>query len=154
MNRESILTLLLLIGLFGLRPVQGQEIRGLSPSIQMDFGYPELQVLEGVEFVDENDDNILSAGEAMLISFSIKNIGEYPAVKVKIRLKELNQVPGLDLSEDVEVGGIAPGETKLVQIGISSDKSLTKGTASLVFEILENERFQNLSVPYVVNTQP
>lgn len=148
-------TFILLIFLaFGPKTTHAQEFRGSSPSIQMDFGFPELKVMDDIEFVDEDDDFQLSAGEAMLISFSIQNNGEYAAKDVMIQVSELNGTLGIDLPEPVEVGEIKAGERKLIQIGIGSDEQLKKGTASFVFQIMENGEVQNLSVPYVVNTKP
>lgn len=130
-----------------------QEYRGTSNSVALDFGYPKLQFMDDIEYLDEDNDNQLSSGEAMLISFTIRNLAEYPANNVKVRPEELNKIAGLDIPEEVEVGEIKAGESKKVQIGIGAESTLRKGTASFVFRIMENGVYQNLSVPYVVNTK-
>jgi len=130
-----------------------QTFIGESKAVPMNFGYPKLQVLDDVTFVDEDDDDLLSAGEAMLISFSIQNQGKYPAVEVRVVPKELNNLSGLDIPYEVEIGKIPPGETREIQIGIASEMNLPDGTASFVFRIEENGTFENISVPYVVSTK-
>ncbi|MEM7660035.1 MAG: hypothetical protein AAF399_28250 [Bacteroidota bacterium] len=130
-----------------------QTVSATSKGVTMDFGYPKLQVLDDVTFTDENDDDLLSAGEAMLIGFTIENKGKYPAVNVKVIPQELNNIPGLDLADPVEIGEIPPGEKREVRVGIGSSDDLADGTASFVFRIEENGTFENISVPYVVSTR-
>ncbi|MEM7373194.1 MAG: hypothetical protein AAF587_31510 [Bacteroidota bacterium] len=156
MNRLSLLlkyvfATVYCVGMLHL--AHGQEYRGSSSKVSLDFGYPKLQVMDDIEFLDENNDSQLSSNEAMLISFSVKNIGEYPATNVKVRPEELNKTPGLDIPGEIDLGEIKAGESKKVEIGIEGKETLRKGTASFVFRIMENGAFQNLSVPYVVNTK-
>ncbi|MEZ4827495.1 MAG: hypothetical protein R3C61_14625 [Bacteroidia bacterium] len=148
---QKITTLIILFcGL--VSRVAGQEIYGTSDTLILDFGYPILTVIDDLRFTDENDNNNIDPEESSIISFTIKNTGAYMARAVAIRPKELNNLTGLRLPEEVKIGDIYPGEDKLVQVGIVSGNNLERGTASLIFYIHENGAYDDISIVYAVGT--
>lgn len=132
--------------------VSAQVIDNTSKSLRLSFGFPILQVEDDIQFQDQNDNNIIDPGEGGLISFTIKNAGKYPALKVAIYPKELSGVLGLELPEVQEVGDLMPGESKLVEVGLFAENTLQKGTANFIFEIHENGEYENISVVYALDT--
>lgn len=146
-----IFSLSILLILWGGR-TYGQTFQAESEEITMKFGFPELKIMDDLLYEDENQNKQLDVDEACLISFSVQNVGKYTAKDVAIRPEELNGIKGLDLPKKVAVGEIKPGETKSVQIGMTSTDSLQAGTASLVFYILEKGEERNLSVVYALGT--
>ncbi|MDX2247860.1 MAG: hypothetical protein SF052_13835 [Bacteroidia bacterium] len=129
-----------------------QEIYAQSDTLHLDFGYPIISVVDDLRFTDENDNNNIDPGESSIISFTIKNTGNYLAKGVSIRPQELNNLSGLMLPDEVKIGDIKPGEDKLIQVGIVSGENLEKGTASLIFYIHENGRYDDISIVYAVGT--
>ncbi|GAB4412507.1 MAG: hypothetical protein OHK0039_18600 [Bacteroidia bacterium] len=143
---------LLLSGICYTTGLHAQVLRGISNKVKMDFGYPDLKVLDDLTFEDENSNQLIDANEVIQISFTIENAGAYPALAVKIQPQELNGVQGLDLPDEIEVGDIPPGEKRKIRVGIAASEQLEKGSASLFFKIIENGSYDNLSVPYGVGT--
>ena len=136
----------------GFQSLSAQIIKDSSKSIRLNFGFPELQVEDDIQFQDQNDNNIIDPSEGGLISFTIKNVGKYPAKNVAVFPKELSGVPGLELPEKQEIGDLAPGESKLVEVGLFAEENLEKGTANFIFEIHENGEYENISVVYALDT--
>ncbi|MEL6853248.1 MAG: hypothetical protein AAFP92_32355, partial [Bacteroidota bacterium] len=101
---------------------------------------------------DENDNGIVEPGEGSLISFTLQNVGPYPAKNVTVFPRELNDIQGLSLADSIVVGDLASGASKLVQVGIYTEDVLQRGNASLVFEIRENGTYVDISVGYSVDT--
>lgn len=132
--------------------VSAQVIDDTSKSLRLQFGFPDLQVEDDIQFQDQNDNNIIDPGEGGLVSFTIKNAGKYPAINVAVYPKELSGIIGLELPELQEVGNILPGESKLVEIGLFAEKSITKGTANFIFEIHESGEYKDISAVYALDT--
>lgn len=132
--------------------LSAQVIDNTSKSLRLTFGFPDLQVEDDIQFQDQNDNNIIDPGEGGLISFTIKNAGKYPAIKVAVYPKELSGVLGLELPELQEIGDIQPGESKLVEIGLFAEKTITKGTANFIFEIHESGEYKDISAVYALDT--
>lgn len=149
----SVLRLGLITGLLGgVATLPAQVFTGTSSEVMLDFGYPSLQVLDDLEFMDENGNDKIDPGEVIQISFTLENQGQYPAVGVEILPEELNRISGLDLPEAVRVGDLAPGERRKVRVGIAAEEELQAGSASFIFKILENGAYDNISVVYGVGT--
>jgi hypothetical protein len=140
------------ICLAGISGAHAQQISAVSPAVLMDFGYPELLLLDDVLLEEENPNNFLDAGEAVLISFTVENHGAYPARFVTVKPQEINRIQGLVLPVSVEVGDLKPGEKRVVQVGVEATASLQKGTASFIFYLQENGEPQNISIVYALAT--
>ena len=152
-NSGYILGVLLgFVMLFSHSLLKAQVIEATSEAYRMNFGFPELQVLDDLQFLDENDNNIIDPGEGGIISFTVENKSKYTAYSVTIFPSELNNLTGLELPEKVELGDIDPGGKQTVQIAILARADLEEGTASLIFEIFEKGDYENLSVAYTLNT--
>jgi len=145
-----ILCFALTLGLSTALPAQ--VLTGISPSVALDFGYPDLAVLDDLEFQDENNNDNIDPGELIQISFTLENTGKYPAIGVLILPEELNRISGIDLPESVRVGNMEPGDRRKVRVGIAAEAGLQQGSASFIFKILENGSYDNISVVYGVGT--
>lgn len=148
MRSYPILLLCLLLGV----PAWAQSVTATSDAVSLNFGFPDLQVRDNLSFIDENDNNYIDRGEACVISFTVENVGKYPAKGVTVTPEELNNIGGLRLSPQVRIGDIPPGANRTVQVGLAADENLQEGTASLIFRIYENGDYKNLSVVYAVGT--
>ena len=148
-----IYPILLLTLCMGLPAWAGaQVVTATSHTVELNFGFPDLQVQDNLSFIDENDNNYIDRGEACVISFTVENVGKYPAKGVTVTPEELNNIGGLRLSPKVRIGDIPPGANRTVQVGLAADETLQEGTASLIFRIYENGDYKNLSVVYAVGT--
>lgn len=132
--------------------VSAQELTKASKPISLNFGYPQLKILDDLQFIEEEENNSLDPNESGLISFTVKNTGAYTAFGVAVVPEELNGIQGVYLSEEVTIGDLKAGESQLVQIGIEAGPDLERGSASLSFKILENKRFQDISIVYSFQT--
>ncbi|MEL7531576.1 MAG: hypothetical protein AAFN10_09725 [Bacteroidota bacterium] len=131
----------------------GQTLEATSNQLSLDFGYPELRFKnDAIRFIDENDNGIIDPGEGTIIRLVIENLGKYPANDVRLRPQELNQINGLELPEEIEVGDIAAGEQKVVQVGVAAADELDTGTANFIFYAKESAEKGRVSVVYAVAT--
>ncbi len=132
---------------------QGQVLEATSNQLSLDFGYPELRFKnDAIQFIDENDNGIIDPGEGTIIRLVIENLGKYPAKDVRLRPQELNQINGLELPEEIEVGDIQAGEQKVVQVGVAAADELDTGTANFIFYAKEAAEQGRVSVVYAVAT--
>lgn len=138
--------------LYSFSNLAGQEIYADSDSLHLNFGYPILTVIDDLRFIDENENDNIDPEESSIISFTIKNTGRYLAHDVTIRPQELNNLMGIMLPEEVQIGDIKPGDDRLVQVPIATSGNLEKGTASLIFYIHENGKYDDISIVYAVGT--
>jgi hypothetical protein len=145
---RSLLFLLILFPAMSL----AQTVTATSNAVELNFGFPELQVRDNLTFIDENGNNYIDRGEACVISFTVENVGKYPAKGITVTPEELNNIGGLRLSPKVRVGDIPPGANRTVQVGLAAEDDLEEGTASLIFRIYEDGVYKNLSVVYAVGT--
>ncbi|MEM6343733.1 MAG: hypothetical protein AAF927_07625 [Bacteroidota bacterium] len=149
MKNILILSSLLLMTLSSF----GQTLEATSNQISLDFGYPELRFKnDAISFIDENDNGIIDPSEGTIIRLVIENLGKYPAKDVRLRPQELNQINGLELPEEIEVGDIAAGEQKVVQVGVAAADELDTGTANFIFYAKEAAEKGRVSVVYAVAT--
>ncbi|MDP5172603.1 MAG: hypothetical protein NWR72_20340 [Bacteroidia bacterium] len=142
------LVFLLLASLSGY----AQKFVATSLPVKMDFGYPVLEDMDDVTYIDDNNNNIIDPGEGALITFTLKNTGKWTARNVQIRPEELNGINGIEIDKVIDIGDIQPGESKDVSIGVYANRSLSRGTASFIFYIDENGSYNNVSVVYGVDT--
>ncbi|MEO1450173.1 MAG: hypothetical protein AAFV07_11635 [Bacteroidota bacterium] len=150
--RFACLICVALLCLCGSQKLAAQELNQLSKPITLNFGYPELKIMDDLQFIEEEENNSLDPDESGLISFTVKNVGSYTAYGVAVVPEELNGIEGVYLPSEITIGDLKPGESQLVQIGIEADSNLEKGSASLSFKILENKRFQDISIVYSFQT--
>ena len=148
-QKNIVLIILIIMGAFTLK---AQEIYGTSDSLKMDFGYPTIELIDDIQFLDEYDNNHIDPGETISISFTIENKGKYIAKSLSIHPQEYNNIAGLEFTESVDVGDLAPGENRLIQVGIASSDDLPQGTASFIFKVHENGQYDDISVIYAVGT--
>ncbi|MFK7923413.1 MAG: hypothetical protein AB8H47_15730 [Bacteroidia bacterium] len=130
-----------------------QVLTATSNPVNLDFGYPELRFKNDViRFIDENDNGIIDPGEGTIIRLVIENLGKYPARDVILQPQELNQINGLELPVEIEVGDIEAGEQKVVQVGVAAADELDTGTANFIFYAKEAAEKGRVSVVYAVAT--
>ena len=145
-----------IIGLWGLMLVcfshtQAQPITAVSNPVFINFGMPEL-VLDSEIFVnDPNSNNTLDANERIMISFFIKNKGNYVANRVLIKTFIPVSGSGVLVPEILDVGNLDPAQRYLVKRIIQGGPDLKSGKANLEFQLVENDSLSEV-IPYSINT--
>jgi len=141
MKKSLILIFLTLFAL--LFNLQAQEIKGKSSSYSFYITKdppkpPYLEIVDGsLEFLDSDGNRMIDANESTSIRFMLKNTGYGPGLSLKIRVKEMNSVPGLLFDKEKNLGTLEPGATKTVEIPISSKMNTVYSKA--IFEIRIDE---------------
>lgn len=138
---------------FSFTGLQAQVLEGSTNTVKLDFGYPELRFInEAISFLDENDNNIIDAGEGSIIRLTIENQSRFVAKDVIVTLQDLNNLEGLEIPEEVEVGDIEPFTKANVQIGVAATNEVETGTANFIFYAKERAEAGRVSVVYTVAT--
>lgn len=128
-----------------------QPITSVSNPVFVNFGMPEL-VLDSEIFVnDPNSNNTLDANERVMISFFIKNKGNYIANRVYVKTHVPNSGSGVLVPELLDVGNLAPDQRFLVKRIIQGGPDLKSGKANLEFQLIENDSLSEV-ISYGVNT--
>jgi hypothetical protein len=129
---------------------QAQEIHGISDTMQLNFGYPILKAKDDLIFTDENENQQIDPNEGCVITFTLMNTSRYPALDVLIKPRELNGIQGLNWPDEVNVGNIAQGGRRIVEINILASEPLAEGTANFAFTVLEGDAVESATVIYSV----
>ncbi|MEO0895610.1 MAG: hypothetical protein AAFY71_04400 [Bacteroidota bacterium] len=145
---------IVIIGLLLMTYLQGfsQTFTGKSDSLQLDFGYPVIQLTDTVSIEDENGNGLLEPDESSVVLFTIKNISKYPAKNVTISPEELNNIRGFETFNPAFVGDIPAGGEKLVEVGITTTPRLQGGTANFVFHLYEKGVENDISIVFTIGT--
>lgn len=105
-----------------------------------------------VKFVDPSENNAIDAGENCYIKFNVVNIGKGVANNCIANILTADVVSGLHLGS-VKISSLAPGQSKEIQIPLSSDLNLATGTADLVIQVNEPHGFGSDPVQMSVATK-
>ncbi|MEM6629822.1 MAG: hypothetical protein AAF694_09115 [Bacteroidota bacterium] len=119
--------------------VKGQPITAISNPVYINFGMPELALDSEIIVNDPNNNNTLDANERFMVSFFIKNKGNYVANRVEVKTKVSDPNSGLILPGNEELGNIAPEQRQVVKRVIVGGPDLKSGVAELEFQIFEND---------------
>lgn len=134
-------------------PSSAQVLEAGSNPVNLNFGYPELRFQdESILFLDENDNGIIDPGEGSIIRLTIENNSRYQAKNVIVSLQDLNNIEGLEIPEEVEVGDIAAFEKAYVQVGVAASNEVETGTANFIFYAQERAEKARVSVVYTIAT--
>ena len=126
-------------------PLVGQQLTGTTDTLSMDFGFPNLRANDDLVFIDGNENGQIDPEEACAIVFTLINDSRYPAQDVLIKPAELNALYGLALPPKINLGTLAPGASRRVEVGIIARDSLQTGTANFAFAIYEGEEAEQTS---------
>lgn len=123
-------------------------IFGQSESIFLEikgkFFPPKLNITNGsLKFINSANEtiNILNATENAKLVFIIENIGLGDAYEVGVNVKELKQLFGISYTENLNLGRIKKGETKEIEIPITTTLNLPTSLADFDIKIKEQNGF-------------
>lgn len=104
---------------------------------------PILRIEQGsLSFTDGNvKNNALDALENAYFSFIITNKGKSTANDVLIRIRELNNVYGINYDKQITIGNIEPKQSKNISIPVSGNFELVQSKAAFQFKVDEKEGF-------------
>ena len=112
----------------------------LSPQHFSRDHLPDIVLVNEI-FSDDNQNNLINAGENTHISFDIPNLGVGIAHNVEIHMSISNELYGLQFPAVTRVGDINPGDTARVELSISGDMELVSGLAEFKIEARERNGF-------------
>lgn len=93
-------------------------------------------------FLDGNkENNALDALEDGNIVFNITNKGKLNAEEVIVKIKELNNIVGLNYEKIINIGNFEVNQTKRINIPISGNFELSNGKASFQIKVDERNGF-------------
>jgi len=114
---------------------------------------PPIITVYNISFVDDNGDNIITAGETGKISFEIRNDGKGLAKDLRLKISLKTDTKGLSFIGEKKVGNIQSKYSKEIQLLINSDLSLANGIASLEIEFFEKNGFHPDPIIISINTE-
>ena len=130
---KTKLTMLICSLIIFASSVSAQEITSGKKKIKI-VSTPKL-LIENVLLVDENNNQIVEAGENCFYELSIKNTGVGVAKGVKVNTYVVEgSSPGLSFDESVYVGKISGGMQKKIKIPFSPGITVSEGTVRFKFE--------------------
>ena len=102
------------------------------------YGLPPNLSVSDVQFADDNNNNRIDANERCKIIFNINNTGKGSAHQLMAKITNSNAaIAGLSFSPSSEIGDIAPGTTKKVEIPLFGDMNLTSAKAQFTISFEE-----------------
>jgi len=103
---------------------------------------PYLEIVEGsLQFADNDNDNKIDAGETSNIRFVISNSGLGPALDLRVKIEETNQVKGLSYKNEYNIGELDKDKTQTIEIPIAGNMNLKDGIASFKISVIEAHGF-------------
>jgi hypothetical protein len=112
--------------------------------IKGKFYPPKLNIANGsLKFINSDNEtiNILNATENVKLVFTIENVGLGDAYEVGVNVKELKQLFGISYTENFILGRIKKGETKEIEISITTTLNLPTSLADFDIKIKEQNGF-------------
>ena len=131
--------------------VLAQPVTGTSNNVSINFGMPEIEYDGEMIFNDVNNNNALDVEESVQIGFYLINSGKYVANNVRVRTVLENELIGINLPAEVNLGNIAPNQKRLVRGIFSGTSELPQGVANIKFEVIENDSLAKV-IPYNLTT--
>ncbi|MCU0455226.1 MAG: caspase family protein [Bacteroidales bacterium] len=116
--------------------IKGRSTQGAINIVQsVSIKPPQLQA-ENLLFVDSDNNNIINANENAKFFFTLRNAGEGPALNLEVKVTPRSRVPGVTV-QPPSPGTLQAGETRIIEIPVSSD--INTATASATFNITISE---------------
>lgn len=112
----------------------------LSPQHFSADQLPDI-VMVNEAYNDDNNNNLINAGESAEITFDIPNLGVGIAHDVEVHVSISNKIDGLNYRSVTSVGDIIPGDTARVSLQISGNMELATGLAEFKIEAREKNGF-------------
>jgi len=99
---------------------------------------PPLLIANDVSFLDANNNNRIDANESCNIQFKISNQGKGTARSLSAQIRNLNSaVTGLNFTEKIDLGNIAPNSFQNYTIPVDGTMDLTSGDANFEITFIE-----------------
>jgi len=116
---------------------------------------PYLEIVSGsLQFTDNDGDQKIGANGTAYLQFNLNNSGMGPALDLKVKIQELNNIYGLQYEKEISLGQLATDNTKTVEIPVSGNMTLKEGNAVFKVWIEEANGFGTDPVTIEVKTQP
>lgn len=90
-----------------------------------------------MQFFDEDENGILSAGERGYLAFYMTNTATQPIYNLQARITKTGAMPGIKVYPVARVGRILPGERKFIALPITSQEDIDIGKHKIVVDFLE-----------------
>lgn len=97
--------------------------------------------------------NLIKATELFMLQCNIRNNGKGDALNVVVNTAEINGLNGIDFAKEVQVGRIRTGETKKIQIPISTNNNLKTATACFIINVKESKGFGIDTISLKISTK-
>ena len=136
---KSLSTILCMLFLWMSPFLKAQPITAISNPVYINFGMPELELDSEIIVNDPNNNNTLDANERFMVSFFIKNKGNYVANRVEVKTRVSDPNSGLILPDNEDLGNLDPEQRQVVKRIIVGGPDLKSGVAELEFQIFEND---------------
>ena len=131
------------------------ELKGVNlDDFKLSNAVKKLPKLEyGISMKDEDSDGILTGGEKISLTITIKNIGEGDAQNVIAKIKNSDRKDIMYKSE-YSINTVKSGETKVVVIEFKGDEKIRAGKAKFELAIEEQNGFNPYPANFTFNTEP
>jgi hypothetical protein len=164
-DMKKLCFFLIFIGFsFSIHAQRNEKIYDKSQTKQLIFGkeglpgkdfdpseIPDL-VISDIEFIDENQNNLIDADENTFLKFNLKNIGKGIAEEVKINVvNSANFIRGLDIRTEESTYNIKPGDKLELKVPVIGKMNLENGKST--FEIKAEEKYGWNSNPVKINIE-
>ena len=139
-------TLILLFGFVISYNAISQEVKGRSKPQSLNISKIEDGKVSKLEitklFFKDNDLNSrLDANENASIKFNLINDGDGRARNLKLNVKQISRIDGLELYFDEYLGNLSPGESKEIIVSVRSNIKLETGLVKVNIYISEANGF-------------
>jgi hypothetical protein len=115
--------------------------------------YPPIIEIVDIKFNEENNDNIINAGERNEISFKLLNKGKGDSKNIEIIVHERNSIKHLSYSKLIRIGDINANEQKEISIPLKSNLELISDTALFLIKVIESNGFNPAPITLEILTQ-
>jgi len=94
--------------------------------------------ISNIKFIDENNNNRIDQTEKVTLSLTIKNYNQSNASNLKIEIKEVNGLKGFIFEENHIITTLIGKQSRIIEIGISSNNELEIGEANFEIKVFNN----------------
>ncbi len=144
----------------------GEKINyAFSPRVRVDikgiYFPPELTFETTQEQLDEivvlnsagEKINTLKSTELIKLKCNIRNNGKGDALNVVVNTAEINGLKGIDFVKELQIGTVRIGETKTIEIPISTNNDLITSVANFIISVKEANGFGIDPISLKINTK-
>ncbi len=121
-------------------------------NITKDPPKPPYLEISNLRFIDADGNRKIDATEKTMLYFDLKNSGMGPGLNLVATVKEMNNVDYLIFDQSKNIGMLAAGETRQIQIPVTSGLDLPAGKALFRIKVTEANGFDSDPVEIEVET--